>query len=25
VAEWTDDKAWFSILLAEAEPPRFAP
>ena len=24
-AEWTDDKEWFSILLAEAEPPRFAP
>jgi dimethylhistidine N-methyltransferase len=23
--EWTDDKAWFSIILAEAEPPRFAP
>jgi len=23
--EWTDDKQWFSILLAEAEPPRFAP
>lgn len=25
VAEWTDDAQWFSILLAEAEPPRFAP
>ena len=25
VAEWTDEQAWFSILLAEAEPPRFAP
>ena len=25
VAEWTDDKEWFSIILAEAEPPRFAP
>ena len=24
-AEWTDEKEWFSILLAEAEPPRFAP
>lgn len=24
-AEWTDEKQWFSILLAEAEPPRFAP
>jgi len=24
-AEWTDDKEWFSMLLAEAEPPRFAP
>ena len=23
--EWTDDKEWFSILLAFAEPPRFAP
>ena len=23
--EWTDEKQWFSILLAEAEPPRFAP
>lgn len=25
VAEWTDERDWFSILLAEAEPPRFAP
>jgi L-histidine Nalpha-methyltransferase len=25
VREWTDEKEWFSILLAEAEPPRFAP
>jgi dimethylhistidine N-methyltransferase len=25
VREWTDEKTWFSILLAEAEPPRFAP
>ena len=25
VAEWTDAREWFSILLAEAEPPRFAP
>jgi dimethylhistidine N-methyltransferase len=25
VAEWMDEKEWFSILLAEAEPPRFAP
>lgn len=25
VAEWTDEQQWFSILLAEAEPPRFAP
>ena len=24
-SEWTDDKQWFSILLAEAEPPRSAP
>jgi len=23
--EWTDEREWFSILLAEAEPPRFAP
>jgi L-histidine N-alpha-methyltransferase len=25
VEEWTDAEEWFSILLAEAEPPRFAP
>jgi dimethylhistidine N-methyltransferase len=25
VAEWTDEREWFSILLAEAEPQRFAP
>ena len=25
VAEWTDEREWFSILLAEAEPPRWAP
>ncbi|HEY5712053.1 MAG TPA: L-histidine N(alpha)-methyltransferase [Allosphingosinicella sp.] len=25
VREWTDEKQWFSIILAEAEPPRFAP
>jgi L-histidine N-alpha-methyltransferase len=25
VAEWTDEDSWFSILLAEAEPPRSAP
>lgn len=25
VAEWTDEQEWFSILLAEAEAPRFAP
>ena len=25
VAEWTDEREWFSILLAEAEPLRFAP
>ena len=25
VSEWTDEREWFSILLAEAEPPRFAP
>ena len=25
IGEWTDPKAWFSIILAEAEPPRFAP
>lgn len=24
-SEWTDERQWFSILLAEAEPPRFAP
>ncbi len=24
-SEWTDDRQWFSILVAEAEPPRFAP
>jgi L-histidine Nalpha-methyltransferase len=24
-AEWTDEAEWFSIILAEAEPPRFAP
>jgi dimethylhistidine N-methyltransferase len=24
-AEWTDEQEWFSILLAEAEPARFAP
>lgn len=24
-AEWTDEESWFSILLAEAEPPRSAP
>ena len=23
--EWTDPSEWFSIILAEAEPPRFAP
>jgi len=23
--EWTDDQSWFSVILAEAEPPRFAP
>ena len=23
--EWTDEKKWFSVLLAEAESPRFAP
>jgi dimethylhistidine N-methyltransferase len=23
--EWTDDRSWFSVILAEAEPPRFAP
>ena len=25
VEEWTDEKQWFSVILAEAEPPRFAP
>ncbi|MGQ0588000.1 MAG: L-histidine N(alpha)-methyltransferase [Sphingosinicella sp.] len=25
VREWTDEKEWFSIILAEAEPPRSAP
>ncbi|HYI64400.1 MAG TPA: L-histidine N(alpha)-methyltransferase [Allosphingosinicella sp.] len=25
ISEWTDEKQWFSIILAEAEPPRFAP
>jgi L-histidine N-alpha-methyltransferase len=25
VREWTDPREWFSIILAEAEPPRFAP
>jgi len=25
VEEWIDERQWFSILLAEAEPPRFAP
>jgi len=25
VHEWTDERQWFSIILAEAEPPRFAP
>ena len=25
VREWTDEQKYFSILLAEAEPPRFAP
>jgi L-histidine Nalpha-methyltransferase len=25
IAEWTDADSWFSILLAEAEPPRSAP
>jgi L-histidine N-alpha-methyltransferase len=25
VREWTDEREWFSVLLAEAEPPRFAP
>ena len=25
IGDWTDEKEWFSIILAEAEPPRFAP
>jgi dimethylhistidine N-methyltransferase len=25
VREWIDEREWFSIILAEAEPPRFAP
>jgi uncharacterized SAM-dependent methyltransferase len=25
VKEWTDERQWFSIILAEAEPLRFAP
>ena len=25
IHEWIDEKEWFSIILAEAEPPRFAP
>jgi L-histidine N-alpha-methyltransferase len=25
IEEWVDPQEWFSILLAEAEPPRFAP
>ncbi len=25
IGEWTDDQEWFSIILAEAEAPRFAP
>ncbi|HKR23772.1 MAG TPA: L-histidine N(alpha)-methyltransferase [Allosphingosinicella sp.] len=25
VHEWADDQEWFSVILAEAEPPRFAP
>ena len=25
IREWTDEKEWFSLMLAEAEPPRFAP
>jgi len=25
VGEWTDEQEWFSIILAEAEAPRFAP
>lgn len=25
IEDWVDDTEWFSLLLAEAEPPRFAP
>ncbi|HYJ53701.1 MAG TPA: L-histidine N(alpha)-methyltransferase [Allosphingosinicella sp.] len=25
IEEWVDEREWFSLLLAEAEPPRFAP
>jgi dimethylhistidine N-methyltransferase len=25
IGEWTDERQWFSIILAEAEPPRVAP
>jgi len=25
IQEWIDERQWFSIILAEAEPPRFAP
>jgi len=25
IEEWVDEKEWFSLLLAEAEPQRFAP
>ena len=25
IHEWIDERQWFSIILAEAEPPRFAP
>jgi len=25
IEEWVDDRQWFSLLLAEAEPPRLAP
>jgi dimethylhistidine N-methyltransferase len=25
VRQWSDEREWFSLLLAEAEPPRFAP
>jgi dimethylhistidine N-methyltransferase len=25
IHDWTDEREWFSIILAEAEPPRFAP